>query len=86
MLVGAGSAGSSVDAANILKPFLSSGAEVISVTPANLRKQLAENESVLERFDTETVSRAIDPVYQALVGLVALCTFMVLFSRRARVE
>ena len=45
-----------------------------SVTPANLRKQLAENEIVLERFDTETLSRAFDPVYQALVGLLKILT------------
>ncbi len=50
MLVGAGSAGSSVDAANILKPALSRGElQVIGATTANEYRKNIESDAALER-------------------------------------
>jgi len=45
-----------------------------SITPANLRRQLAGNTIVLERFDTETLSRVFNFPYQFLVGLLRVLT------------
>lgn len=50
MLVGAGSAGSSVDAANILKPALARGElQVIGATTQNEYRKYIENDAALER-------------------------------------
>ncbi len=45
-----------------------------SITPANLRRQLAGHAIVLERFDTETLSRVFNIPYQFLVGLLRVVT------------
>lgn len=45
-----------------------------SITPANLRRQLAGHGIVLERFSGETLGRAFDLPYRALVGLLRVLT------------
>jgi ATP-dependent Clp protease ATP-binding subunit ClpC len=67
MLVGAGSAGSSVDAANILKPALSRGElQVIGATTLDEYRKHIENDAALERrfqpvmIDEPTVEETID--------------------------
>lgn len=45
-----------------------------SITPANLRRQLAPHEVVLERFTGETLGRAFNPLYQGMVGLLRILT------------
>jgi ATP-dependent Clp protease ATP-binding subunit ClpC len=67
MLVGAGSAGSSVDAANILKPALSRGElQVIGATTANEYRKNIESDAALERrfqpivVDQPTVEETIE--------------------------
>jgi ATP-dependent Clp protease ATP-binding subunit ClpC len=67
MLVGAGSAGSSVDAANILKPALSRGElQCIGATTMNEYRQHIEGDAALERrfqpvqVDEPTVDETID--------------------------
>ena len=61
MLVGAGSAGSSVDAANILKPALSRGElQVIGATTLNEYRKHIESDAALERrFPTHHRQRAL---------------------------
>ena len=70
MLVGAGSAGSSVDAANILKPALSRGElQVIGATTANEYRKNIESDAALERrfqpivVDQPTVEETIEILY-----------------------
>jgi 2-polyprenyl-3-methyl-5-hydroxy-6-metoxy-1,4-benzoquinol methylase len=41
-----------------------------SITPANLRRQLADHEILLEHFDTETLSRRFDWLYQGLIRVL----------------
>lgn len=67
MLVGAGAAGSSVDAANILKPALSRGElQVIGATTLNEYRKHIESDAALERrfqsimVEEPTVEEAID--------------------------
>ena len=67
MLVGAGSAGSSVDAANILKPALSRGElQVIGATTLDEYRKYIESDSALERrfqpvmVDQPTVEESIE--------------------------
>ncbi len=67
MLVGAGSAGSSVDAANILKPALARGElQVIGATTLDEYRKHIESDAALERrfqpvmVDEPTVAEAID--------------------------
>jgi len=67
MLVGAGSAGSSVDAANILKPALSRGElQVIGATTLDEYRKYIESDSALERrfqpvyVDEPTIEETID--------------------------
>ena len=67
MLVGAGSAGSSVDAANILKPALSRGElQVIGATTQDEYRKYIESDSALERrfqpvyVDEPTIEETID--------------------------
>jgi ATP-dependent Clp protease ATP-binding subunit ClpC len=67
MLVGAGSAGSSVDAANILKPALSRGElQVIGATTMDEYRKYIESDSALERrfqpvyVDEPTIEETID--------------------------
>jgi ATP-dependent Clp protease ATP-binding subunit ClpC len=67
MLVGAGSAGSSVDAANILKPALSRGElQVIGATTLDEYRKYIESDSALERrfqpvmVDEPTVEESIE--------------------------
>lgn len=67
MLVGAGSAGSSVDAANILKPALSRGElQVIGATTLDEYRQYIESDAALERrfqsimVEEPTVEQAIE--------------------------
>lgn len=67
MLVGAGSAGSSVDAANILKPALARGElQVIGATTLDEYRKNIENDAALERrfqpvmIEEPTVSETID--------------------------
>ena len=67
MLVGAGSAGSSVDAANILKPALSRGElQVIGATTLNEYRKSIESDAALERrfqpivVDQPTVEETIE--------------------------
>ncbi|HSR47511.1 MAG TPA: ATP-dependent Clp protease ATP-binding subunit [Anaerolineales bacterium] len=67
MLVGAGSAGSSVDAANILKPALSRGElQVIGATTLEEYRKYIESDAALERrfqpvtVDEPTVDEALD--------------------------
>ena len=67
MLVGAGAAGSSVDAANILKPALSRGElQVIGATTLDEYRKYIESDSALERrfqpvlVDEPTVEETID--------------------------
>lgn len=67
MLVGAGAAGSSVDAANILKPALSRGElQVIGATTLDEYRKYIESDSALERrfqpviVEEPTVDEAID--------------------------
>lgn len=67
MLVGAGAAGSSVDAANILKPALSRGElQVIGATTLNEYRKSIESDAALERrfqpivVDQPTVEETIE--------------------------
>ncbi|MGH2522255.1 MAG: ATP-dependent Clp protease ATP-binding subunit, partial [Anaerolineales bacterium] len=67
MLVGAGSAGSSVDAANILKPALSRGElQVIGATTLDEYRKYIESDAALERrfqpvhVDEPTIAETID--------------------------
>ena len=67
MLVGAGSAGSSVDAANILKPALSRGElQVIGATTLDEYRKYIENDAALERrfqpvmVEEPTIEETID--------------------------
>lgn len=72
MLVGAGSAGSSVDAANILKPALSRGElQVIGATTANEYRKNIESDAALERrFQPIVVEQpSVDETIQILHGL-----------------
>ncbi len=70
MLVGAGSAGSSVDAANILKPALSRGQiQVIGATTLNEYRKHIESDAALERrfqpvnVDEPTIEETISILY-----------------------
>ncbi len=78
MLVGAGSAGSSVDAANILKPALSRGElQCIGATTVNEYRQHIEGDAALERRfqpvqvdeptieETIEILRGVRPLYEA---------------------
>ncbi len=74
MLVGAGSAGSSVDAANILKPALARGElQCIGATTAKEYRRYIESDSALERrfqpilVDEPTVEETVD-ILQGLKG------------------
>ena len=72
MLVGAGSAGSSVDAANILKPALSRGhIQVIGATTLNEYRKHIESDAALERrFQPVTVDEpSIDETISILHGI-----------------
>ncbi|MEK7324721.1 MAG: ATP-dependent Clp protease ATP-binding subunit [Chloroflexota bacterium] len=72
MLVGAGSAGSSVDAANILKPALSRGQiQVIGATTLNEYRKHIESDAALERrFQPVTVDEpTIEETISILHGL-----------------
>ncbi|HKZ70418.1 MAG TPA: ATP-dependent Clp protease ATP-binding subunit, partial [Anaerolineales bacterium] len=72
MLVGAGSAGSSVDAANILKPALSRGKiQVIGATTLNEYRKHIESDAALERrFQPVTVDEpSIDETISILQGI-----------------
>ncbi|MBN1230422.1 MAG: ATP-dependent Clp protease ATP-binding subunit [Anaerolineales bacterium] len=73
MLVGAGSAGSSVDAANILKPALSRGElQVIGATTLDEYRKHIESDSALERrFQPVVVEEpSIDETIDILKGIV----------------
>lgn len=69
MLVGAGSAGSSVDAANILKPALSRGElQVIGATTINEYRKSIESDAALERrFQTILVE---EPTHQEALEIL----------------
>jgi ATP-dependent Clp protease ATP-binding subunit ClpC len=72
MLVGAGSAGSSVDAANILKPALSRGElQVIGATTLDEYRKYIESDAALERrFQPVTVEEpTIDQTIEILKGV-----------------
>lgn len=72
MLVGAGSAGSSVDAANILKPALSRGElQVIGATTLNEYRKNIESDAALERrFQPIVVDQpSLDETIEILKGL-----------------
>ena len=72
MLVGAGSAGSSVDAANILKPALSRGElQVIGATTANEYRKNIESDAALERrFQPIVVEQpSVEETIEILYGL-----------------
>ena len=72
MLVGAGSAGSSVDAANILKPALSRGhIQVIGATTLNEYRKYIESDAALERrFQPVNVDEpSIDETISILHGI-----------------
>ena len=72
MLVGAGAAGSSVDAANILKPALSRGElQVIGATTLDEYRKHIESDAALERrFQPITVNEpTIDETIQILHGI-----------------
>lgn len=72
MLVGAGSAGSSVDAANILKPALSRGElQVIGATTLNEYRKHIESDAALERrFQPIVVNEpTVDETIQILRGI-----------------
>ncbi len=72
MLVGAGSAGSSVDAANILKPALSRGQiQVIGATTLNEYRKHIESDAALERrFQPVNVDEpSIDETISILQGI-----------------
>lgn len=72
MLVGAGSAGSSVDAANILKPALSRGElQVIGATTLNEYRKNIESDAALERrFQPIVVEQpSVDETIEILNGL-----------------
>ena len=72
MLVGAGSAGSSVDAANILKPALSRGElQVIGATTANEYRKNIESDAALERrFQPIVVDQpSVEETIEILHGL-----------------
>ena len=72
MLVGAGAAGSSVDAANILKPALSRGEfQVIGATTLDEYRKYIESDAALERrFQPITVDEpTIDETIQILHGI-----------------
>ncbi len=72
MLVGAGSAGSSVDAANILKPALSRGQiQVIGATTLNEYRKHIESDAALERrFQPVTVDEpTIEETVSILYGI-----------------
>ncbi|MFZ3069941.1 MAG: ATP-dependent Clp protease ATP-binding subunit [Anaerolineaceae bacterium] len=72
MLVGAGSAGSSVDAANILKPALSRGElQVIGATTLNEYRKNIESDAALERrFQPIVVDQpTVDETIEILKGL-----------------
>jgi ATPases with chaperone activity, ATP-binding subunit len=74
MLVGAGSAGSSVDAANILKPALSRGElQVIGATTLNEYRKNIESDAALERrFQPIVVDQpSLDETIEILKGLRA---------------
>jgi len=77
MLVGAGAAGSAVDAANILKPALSRGElQVIGATTLDEYRQYIENDAALERRfqpvmvdepsveETVEILKGVRPVYE----------------------
>lgn len=72
MLVGAGSAGSSVDAANILKPALSRGElQVVGATTANEYRKNIESDAALERrFQPIVVDQpSVEETIEILHGL-----------------
>lgn len=72
MLVGAGSAGSSVDAANILKPALSRGElQVVGATTANEYRKNIESDAALERrFQPIVVDQpSVEETIEMLHGL-----------------
>ena len=72
MLVGAGAAGSSVDAANILKPALSRGElQVIGATTLNEYRKHIESDAALERrFQPITVDEPnVDETIEILKGI-----------------
>ena len=72
MLVGAGAAGSQVDAANILKPALSRGElQVIGATTLNEYRKSIESDAALERrFQTILVEQpSVDETIEILFGL-----------------
>jgi len=72
MLVGAGSAGSQVDAANILKPALSRGElQVIGATTLNEYRKSIESDAALERrFQPIVVEQpTVDETIEILYGL-----------------
>ncbi len=72
MLVGAGSAGSQVDAANILKPALSRGElQVIGATTLNEYRKSIESDAALERrFQPIVVEQpSVDETIEILYGL-----------------
>ena len=72
MLVGAGSAGSSVDAANILKPALSRGElQVIGATTLDEYRKYIESDAALERrFQSITVEEpTVDETIEILRGI-----------------
>lgn len=72
MLVGAGAAGSQVDAANILKPALSRGElQVIGATTLNEYRKSIESDAALERrFQTIVVEQpSVDETIEILYGL-----------------
>jgi len=72
MLVGAGSAGSSVDAANILKPALSRGElQVIGATTSEEYRKYIESDAALERrFQPITVNEpSVEETIQILKGI-----------------
>jgi ATP-dependent Clp protease ATP-binding subunit ClpC len=74
MLVGAGSAGSSVDAANILKPALTRGElQVIGATTLNEYRKNIESDAALERrFQPIVVDQpSLDETIEILKGLRA---------------
>ena len=72
MLVGAGSAGSSVDAANILKPALSRGElQVVGATTSNEYRKNIESDAALERrFQSIVVDQpSVEETIEILHGL-----------------
>ncbi len=72
MLVGAGAAGSSIDAANILKPALSRGElQVIGATTLNEYRKHIESDAALERrFQPITVNEpSVDETIEILRGI-----------------